>query len=426
MSALFVLSLIVFAAAGTALAHIVGALGVLAFWVTDNLRYLAVMPQRIFSQLDVFSLMAMPFFIMAGEIMNQMNVTKALVDFSMSIVGRFKGGLGHVNIMSSVFFAGVSGSAVADSAALSSTLVPAMRQQGYTSRYAAAVTVASSVIGPIIPPSIILIFYGALMQTSVGALFAAGLFPGLLMAAALMVFNGVVAHQKNHPGGKGYSVPPFLPGLKKALPALALPFIILGGIVFGIVTPTEAGALAVIAALGAGWIYGKLNWSVFYDCLKRTSSVSGMIFIVMAASACTAYIGSLEQWPQRLAALATDSGLTGIEFLFAVNLVFLIAGMLMDAPMALFLLVPLFGPPCVAMGFDPTHLGIILCLNITMGLITPPIGACLIIVSSITGENYWKLSWAVLPFALIEIGVLFLIILFPELSLYLPRMMGLL
>jgi len=426
MSLVFVLSTLLFIISGTALAYVVGALGIFAFWSTDNLKYLAILPQRIFSQIDVFSLMAMPFFILAGEIMNRMDVTKALVNFSMSLVGRFKGGLGHVSVVSSIFFAGVSGSAVADAAALASTLVPAMQQQGYTNRYAAAITAASSVIGPIIPPSIIMIFYGSLMQTSVGALFAAGVIPGLLLGGSLIVYNGIIAHRKNHPGGKDFNVPRFFPSVKNAAPALMMPVIILGGIVFGIVTPTEAGAIAVIAALWAGWVYGKLNGSVFYDCLKLTSSVSGMIFIVTAASACTAYVGALEQWPQRIATLANDSGLTGLKFLFAVNFIFLIAGMFMDAPMALFLLVPLLGPPCLVMGIDPTHLGIIICLNITIGLITPPIGACLIIVSSITGENYWKLSREILPFALVEITVLVLLILFPEISLYLPRFMNLL
>ncbi|MCK5721375.1 MAG: TRAP transporter large permease subunit, partial [Gammaproteobacteria bacterium] len=223
MTWIIVLSAILFLASGTALAYIVGALGVLAFWATDNLRYLAILPQRIFSQLDIFALMAMPLFIMTGEIMNRLGITRVLVDFSMSMVGRFKGGLGHVNIMTSLFFAGVSGAAVADAAALSNTLVPAMRQQGYTTRYAAAITVASSIIGPIIPPSIILIFYGALMQTSVGGLFAAGIIPGLVLAAALLTANSFFAHRQNHPGGKGYKVPPFLPSLRNAAPALMLP-----------------------------------------------------------------------------------------------------------------------------------------------------------------------------------------------------------
>ena len=413
-----------FLAAGTALAYIVGSLGIFAFLLTDNARYLAILPQRIFSQIDVFALMAMVLFILTGEIMNRSGVTGKLVQFSMCVVGRFKGGLGHVNILTSVFFAGVSGSAVADAAALTNTLVPAMRDQGYSNRYAGAVTAASSIIGPIIPPSIILIFYGALMQVSIGGLFAAGILPGLILAAALLIANSIFAHRYDHPGGRQEDLPPFGRSFREAVPALMLPLIILGGIVFGIVTPTEAAALAVVAALAAGLFYGGVNADVFFQSLARSAMLSGSIFIVIAAAACAAWIGSLEQWPQRLAALITETGLEGIPFLLMVNIVFLIAGMFMDLPMALALLVPLFGPVCIAQGVDPIHLGIILCLNLTMGLATPPLGGCLIIVSAISGENYWKLALATLPFMLVEVGVLVIITLVPGVSLYLPRVLG--
>jgi tripartite ATP-independent transporter DctM subunit len=416
---------ILFLIAGAALAYVVGAAAVLTFIASDNTRYLAVLPQRIFSQLDVFALMAMVLFIMTGEVMNRTGVTRYLINFSMSIVGRFKGGLGHVNIMTSIFFAGVSGSAVADAAALSNTLVPAMREQGYTNKYAGAVTAASSVIGPIIPPSIILIFYGAWMQVSIGGLFAAGILPGLLLGVLLLVANGIFAHRQNHPGGRGTEIPSFWPSFLKSLPALMLPTIILGGIVFGIATPTEAAGVAVAAALVAGFFYGGVSPKVIWQCFERSAILSGSIFMILAAAACAAYIGSLEQWPQRIAELAIESGLTGVSFLLLINVIFLIAGMFMDVPMALALLVPLFGPAAVAQGVDPIHLGIILCLNLTMGLITPPLGGCLIVVSAISGENYWTLAKATLPFILVEIVTLLIITLFPPLSLYLPGLLGL-
>ena len=415
---------ILFLVAGAALAYVVGAAAVLAFIAADNVRYLAVLPQRIFSQLDIFALMAMVLFIMTGEVMNRTGVTRYLIDFSMSFVGRFKGGLGHVNIMTSIFFAGVSGSAVADAAALSNTLVPAMREQGYSNRYAGAVTAASSVIGPIIPPSIILIFYGAWMQVSIGGLFAAGIIPGLLLGGALLIANGFFAHRRNHPGGRGTPVPHFWPSFVKSIPALLLPTIILGGIVFGIVTPTEAAGVAVAAALTAGFFYGGVNMKVILKCIEKTAILSGSIFMVIAAAACFAYIGSLEQWPQQIAELAMESGFTGISFLLLINLIFLIAGMFMDVPMALALLVPLFGPAAVAQGVHPIHLGIILCLNLTMGLITPPLGGCLIVVSAVSGENYWKLAKAILPFIVVELIVLLVITLVPSISLYLPRVLG--
>ena len=415
---------VLFLASGTALAYVVGAAAVLTFIASDNIRYLAVLPQRIFSQLDIFALMAMVLFIMTGEVMNRTGVTRYLIDFSMAIVGRLKGGLGHVNIMTSIFFAGVSGSAVADAAALSNTLIPAMRDKGYTRRYAGAVTAASSVIGPIIPPSIILIFYGAWMQVSIGGLFAAGIIPGLILGLALLLTNGFLAHRRNHPGGKGTEIPPFWGSLRRSAPALFLPVIILGGIVFGVATPTEAAGVAVAAALGAGLIYGGVSGRVIRECLERTAVLSGSIFLVMTAAACAAYVGSLEQWPQQIAKMASDSGLTGVYFLLLINVIFLVAGMFMDIPMALALLVPLFGPAAVAQGIDPIHLGIILCLNLTMGLITPPLGGCLIVVSAISGENYWTLAKSTMPFIVVEIGVLLCITLFPVVSLYLPKVLG--
>jgi len=415
---------ILFLITGAALAYVVGAAAVLTFIASDNIRYLAVLPQRIFSQLDVFALMAMVLFIMTGEVMNRTGVTRHLINFSMTIVGRFKGGLGHVNIMTSLFFAGVSGSAVADAAALSNTLIPAMREQGYSNRYAGAVTAASAVIGPIIPPSIILIFYGAWMQVSIGGLFAAGIIPGLLLGVVLLVANAVFAHRQDHPGGRDTQVPRFWSSFMKAIPALLLPTIILGGIVFGIVTPTEAAGVAVAAALAAGIFYGGVNLKVILKCIEKTAILSGSIFIIIAAAACFAYVGSLEQWPQQIAKIATESGITGISFLLLINLIFLIVGMFMDVPMALALLVPLFGPAAVAQGVHPIHLGIILCLNLTMGLITPPLGGCLIVVSAISGENYWTLAKAILPFIVVEIFALLIITLVPSLSLFLPRVLG--
>ena len=419
-----VIPLALFLIAGSAVAYVIGAAAVLSFIAVDKVAFLAILPQRIFSQLDVFALMAMVLFMMVGDIMNRMGVIKPLIDFASCLVGRFKGGMGHVNIMTSVFFAGVQGSGVADAAALSTALVPAMRQQGYTNRYAGAVTAASSIIGPIIPPSIIMIFYGALMQTSIGGLFAAGILPGLILAGALMLANSFFAHRQNHPGGRDAVMPPFLRTLLTALPALSLPLVILGGIVFGIVTPTEASALAVAAALAAGTFYGRVSWRAIYQSMEATAVLAGSIFMIMVAAACIGYIGSLQQWPQQIARLATESGLTGIRFMLLVNLFFLAAGMIMDVPMALALLVPLFGPACLAQGIHPIHLGIILCLDLNMGLVTPPWGVSLIIVSAVTGENYLTLAKTTIPFILVEIMILLLITLVPSISLYLPGLFG--
>jgi tripartite ATP-independent transporter DctM subunit len=410
---------------GLALAYMIGAASVIAFFTTDNARYLAILPQQIFSKIDVFALMAMPLFILAGEIMNRGGVTRALIELSMALVGRLRGGLGHVNIMTSVFFAGISGSAVADAAALSNTLVPEMRSKGYTNEYASAVTAASSIIGPIIPPSIILIFYGALMGTSVTALFLAGILPGLLLASALFAVNAFYAWRDNHPKMSREEAPRLLRTLRRSAPALLLPLIIVGGIVFGLTTPTEAAAVAVFTAIAAGTFYEGLTFKSLIEGLQRTAMLSGSIFLLIAAVAALGHLGALERLPESIAATVTDLGLGPVEYLILLNVIFLLAGMVLDIPVALALLVPLLAPVALAQGADPVHLGIVLCFNLCIGLVSPPLGGCLLVVSAVTGINYWRLARAVIPFVLVEAVVLGLLVAFPDISLALPRAFGL-
>lgn len=410
---------------GLALAYVIGAASVAAFLATDNSRYLAILPQQIFSKIDVFALMAMPLFILAGEIMNRGGVTRALIELSMALVGRLRGGLGHVNIMTSVFFAGISGSAVADAAALSNTLVPEMRAKGYSNEYASAVTAASSIIGPIIPPSIILIFYGALMGTSVTALFLAGILPGLLLASALFVVNAFYAWRDHHPRMSRDEAPRLFATLRVSAPALLLPLIIVGGIVFGLATPTEAAAVAVFAAIGAGIFYEGLTTRSLVESLQRTATLSGSIFLLIAAVAALGHLGALERLPEAIAATVTDLGLGPIEYLVLLNVIFLFAGMVLDIPVALALLVPLLAPVALAQGADPVHLGIVLCFNLCMGLVSPPLGGCLLVVSAVTGINYWRLARTIIPFVLTEVVVLAALVAFPQISLALPRAFGL-
>lgn len=410
---------------GLAIAYVIGGAAVLAFIATDNARYLAILPQQIFSKIDVFALMAMPLFILAGELMNRGGITGALINLSMALVGRIRGGLGHVNVLTSVFFAGISGSAVADAAALSNTLVPEMTRRGYTLTYASAITAASSIIGPIVPPSIILIFYGALMGTSVTALFLAGIVPGLILAAALLLLNAFYAMRQQHPRVEKADMPPLLPTLLHSLPALSLPMIILGGIVFGLMTPTEAAAVAVFAALGAGWFYAGLSTSDVLQSLRRTAMLSGSIFVIICAASALGHLGALQRIPELISGMVMDWGLGSTDYMLAMNVIFLLAGMVLDIPVALALLVPLLAPVALEQGADPVHLGIILCFNLCIGLVSPPMGGCLLVVSTVTGVNYWKLARAVIPFVLVQIAVLALLIRIPALSLALPHAFGL-
>ncbi len=425
MIALVPIAAAVLLASGLAIAYVIGGAAVLAFLATDNGRYLAILPQQIFSRIDVFALMAMPLFIFAGELMNRGGVTTALINLSMSLVGRLRGGLGHVNILTSVFFAGISGSAVADAAALSNTLVPEMRRHGYSLTYASAVTAASSIIGPIVPPSIILIFYGALMGTSVTALFLAGILPGLVLAAALITLNAFFAARQDHPRIEAGDMPPFLPTLIRSLPALSLPIIILGGIVFGWMTPTEAAAVAVFAALAAGAYYGGLTGPSVLEGLRRTAILSGSIFIIICAVSALGHLGALEKLPEAISDAVTSLGLGPVGFMIVMNVIFLVAGMVLDIPVALALLVPLLAPVALEQGVDGVHLGIVLCFNLCIGLVSPPMGGCLLVVSAVTGVDYWKLARTILPFVLVQIAVLMLLIYVPAISLTLPRAFGL-
>jgi tripartite ATP-independent transporter DctM subunit len=300
-----------------------------------------------------------------------------------------------------------------------------MTRRGYTLTYASAITAASSIIGPIVPPSIILIFYGALMGTSVTALFLAGIVPGLILAAALLVLNAFYAMRQQHPRVEKADMPPLLPTLLHSLPALSLPMIILGGIVFGLMTPTEAAAVAVFAALGAGWFYAGLSPADVLLSLRRTAMLSGSIFVIICAASALGHLGALQRIPDMISQTVIDWGLGPADYMLAMNVIFLFAGMVLDIPVALALLVPLLAPVALEQGADPVHLGIVLCFNLCIGLVSPPMGGCLLVVSTVTGVNYWKLARAVIPFVLVQIAVLALLIRIPALSLALPHAFGL-
>jgi tripartite ATP-independent transporter DctM subunit len=357
--------------------------------------------------------------------MNRGGLASALIDFTMSFLGRLKGGLGHVNVATSVFFAGVSGSAVSDAAALGNSLVPEMQRRGYTLDYAAAITGASSIIGPIIPPSSILIFYGALMETNVTALFAAGIVPGLLLAVMLMAMNAYYAHRDNHPGGKDVDVPPFFRSFLRAVPAMTLPVIILGGTLFGFMTPAEAAAMAVIAALLIGFGYRQLSLKDVGASLQRTAVMLGGLFILLCAISTFSYLAALLQWPQAIKAVVEGWGLGPLQYLMLINLIFLGAGMVMDVKAAVALFAPIFVPVALAMGIDPVHLGIVICFNITIGLLSPPLGGVLLILATTVKMDYWRLMRATFPFFLAEVVLLLVLTFLPDLSLALPRLLGL-
>ncbi|MFW5678293.1 MAG: TRAP transporter large permease [Rhodosalinus sp.] len=435
MAAALIIGFIALAVAGgVAISYVAGSAAVLAFVAAGYGDYLAIMPQRIFSQIDVFTFLSMPLFILAGELMTRGGVTRALIDLAMLLVGRLRGGLGYVNIAASVFLAGVSGSAVADAAATTRTLVPAMVDRGYRRDYASALTAASCVIGPIIPPSIVMIFYGALMNVSVAAMFAGGIVPGLLMAVFLFAYNGWVARREDHPGGAGVELPRVGPTVLRAVPALAIPVVIVGGIVFGVVTPTEAAALAVAITVVLVVVYRWMDrpgdvlhhvWSEGSRAVESAVMLTGSIFMILVAAAIFGYLVGILRVPQTIAEAVTTLDLTATGYFLIASLVMFAAGMVMDVTMALVLMVPVLIPAAIAAGADPVHVGVVTCLNLTLGLISPPFGGILMVVSAASRVSYARLSLAVLPFLGVQVLLLVLLILVPELTLTLPRLAGL-
>ena len=421
---------------GAAIAYVTGAAAVLSFLAADQARHLAILPQRVLSQLDVFTFLAMPLFILAGELMSRGGITRALIDLAMLIVGRFRGGLGHVNVATAIFMSAMSGSAVADAAATTSALVPEMRKRGYPAEYATALTAASSVLGPLIPPSIVMIFYGALMNVSVAALFAGGILPGLFVAAGLFAYNAWAARRYDLPGGRDMEMPPVALTLYKALPALTVPAIMLGGIVFGVVTPTEAAALAVVIAVLTGAVYafmqpGATAAQALRDlsghvgaALERAAILTGAIFVILFAAAIFGYLVAIQNLPQQIAAIIEAVGIGGVGYLLVITLFFLFVGMVMDNMMAMVLLVPLLVPAAIAGGADPVHVGVVVCLNLTIGLISPPVGGVLMVVSAMSGVSYLRLARAVVPLFVLLVIMLFILVLVPEITLYIPRQAG--
>lgn len=434
------LAVVVFAVltltSGAAIAYVTGAAAVLSFIAAGEARHLAILPQRVLSQLDVFTFLAMPLFILAGELMSRGGITRALIDLAMLIVGRFRGGLGHVNVATSIFMSSMSGSAVADAAATTSALVPEMTRRGYPVEYATALTAASSVLGPLIPPSVVMIFYGALMNVSVAALFAGGILPGLFVASGLFAYNAYAAKRLDLPGGRDTIMPPVGPTLAKALPALAVPAVMLGGIVFGIVTPTEAAALAVVIATLTGLAYAFMQPGISHraamrdfvghlnKALERAALLTGAIFVILFAAAIFGYLVAIQNLPQQIAALIDGLGISGVGYLLLITLLFLFVGTFMDNMMAMVLLVPLLIPAAIAGGADPVHVGVVVCLNLTIGLVSPPVGGVLMVVSAMNGISYLKLARAVLPLFFVLVIMLFVLVLVPEITLYIPRQAG--
>ena len=404
---------------------LVAAPGIL-LWLNGQERDIVLLYRNIYNGMDSFPLMAVPFFMLAGELMNKGGITTRLVEFSQALMGHLRGGLAHVNVLSSILFAGLSGSAVADTSALGSMLIPAMEKQGYTRRFAAAITAASSVIGPIIPPSGIMIIYAYVMGESVAALFLAGIVPGILVGTGLMVMIKLLADKYDFPAAsRRYSWRERGDASLKAFFPLMTPVIILGGILLGVFTPTEAAAVAVGYALFIGlFVLKTLRARDLPEILSRAAMTSAVVLLLVGAAMAFKTVVSLSHLPETLAAFILSLSENPLILLFLINILLFVVGMFLDAGPAIIILGPILAPIFIALGVDPVHFAIIMSVNLTVGLATPPMGLVLFVASSVSGERVETIARSILPFLAVEILVIFLITYFPALSLTIPRLTG--
>lgn len=423
---LIVAALALFLVTGTALAYATGLSAALGLWLIGRPDLLTITPHLIFNQLDVFALMAVPLFILTGELMNRGQITRALVEFAMLAAGWLRGGLGHVTVLTAVFFSGISGSAMADAAALSSTLAPTMRERGYPPDYAAALVAAASIIGPIIPPSIIMIFYGAIMGVDIAALFAGGMGPGIALAALLMGANAIYARIAGLPRETPGPLREAGPVVLRAGPSLLLPVLIFCGIVLGWMTPTEAAGVAAACALLLGFYYKALDRRHILESLKITVSLTGAIFIAVAAGSLLGYVAAVAGVPGALAAFVADMQLSPTLYLLVMTLLVFLIGMVIENAVALTLVIPILAPIAVNQGGHPVHIGVLICLGLSLGLLAPPFGGSLLVTSAATRTPYWRLARAALPFLALELVLLLLVALVPGLTLWFPERLGLL
>ncbi|MDR6267005.1 MULTISPECIES: TRAP transporter large permease [Rhodobacterales] len=406
-------------------AFTMGIAGMVAIYVDGTLNPLIAV-QRMFAGIDSFPLMAVPFFILCSELMTACGLTKALLRFANALVGHLRGGLGHVNILVSMLFAGISGSALADAAGPSAIVMRMMREAGYEKNYAGALSAATATIGPIIPPSILAVIFAISTKgVTVGGLFLAGILPGILLGLALAVANHIVSTKYGYRGSDTRASWTELRSASlAALPALVMPAIILGGILFGIFTPTEAGAVASAYALLLGVVLRAFTLRGLYDAFARAAIVTSSVFLIVAMASIFAWLLTYLQIPQELAKSITQITDNKLAILFILAGFALVCGLFIDTLPALIILTPILGPIAYSAGIDPLQFGMMLVLNLTIGMVTPPVGPVLFVIATVGQLRIESLSRAILPLLLAELIVLLLVITIPGISTFVPNFFG--
>ena len=421
-----VVSACIFLAIGVPVAFALALATATALLVADSYP-LMVLLKETFTGIDSFPLMAVPFFILAAELMSGGSLTDVLLRFAGQFVGHRRGGLGYTNVVSLTFFSGISGSALADAAGPGSMLIKMMDKAGYDRAYAATLTASTAIVGPIIPPSIIMIIYALQDDTvSVGSLFVAGLLPGVLIAVAMCVVNWWVSKKRNYKGdGENPSFDEIVRTTWRALPALLLPVVILGGMRAGWFTPTEASVVAVFYALICGkFLYRTLEWKALPDILARSALLSASVLIIIGLSASFAWVLTIEGMPQAMADWIISMQLSPWTFLILVNVFLLLFGIFIEPLPGVMVLAPILGPVAMKLGIDPIHFAMIVIFNLTLGMITPPVGGLLFVTSNVARVPLGPLVRELKPFLLAHGVVLVILTFVPALSTWLPHALG--
>ncbi len=408
---------------GLPVAAAMGLTAVIGLAALGDLSLLTIVGQRVYASTTAFPLLAIPFFILAGNLMNTGGMTERIFRFAHTLVGHMKGGLGQVNVVGSMVFAGMSGSALADAMGLGAIEVRAMTARGYEARFAAAVSAASATVGPVIPPSIPLVLFGSMTGVSVGALFLGGVVPGILMGVAMMVVVAIVARRRNYPSEQRASLAEALRGFVDGLAALVTPAIIMGGILGGIFTPTEASVVACAYALVLGMaVYRELKWRDLPRILLETANQTAQVMFIVATAGLFGWFLIYMRVPDALIQALTALSANKWVVLAIINVVLLVLGCFMEGIAIMLLTVPIFMPIVGKLGIDPVHFGVVMTLNLMIGLLTPPVGMALYAMSSVARVPVVELVRELVPFMISIFAVLVLIIFVPGVVTWLPRL----
>lgn len=424
MIALLFASLLLLIAFGAPIAYALG-LSALLYFLVDAPQLLLVLPQRLFSGFDSYALISLPLFILMGQTMNAARITARLIDCSLLFVGRFRGGLGLVNVLASMLFGGISGSSASDTASIGSVLIPEMARRGYPRPFAAGITVASATMGMIIPPSIPMVLYAVTAQQSVGRLFLGGVFPGLLVGVLQLGLTSVFARRRSYPREE---TPRGLRHasreLGRSLPVLCMPVFVVGAVVLGMATATESAALGVFYALLVGLAVTRaLTAAAFRACLLEAALTSAKIMLIIAMSQAYIWVLALERVPQAVADAVAALGLGAAGTLLLIDLIVLAAGTIIDVSPAILLLTPVFLPALEQAGVSPILFGVLLVSGLAVGACTPPVGTCLNVGAAVSGLGIGAIFRGAAPFLAANVATLLLLTLFPNLALWLPNLL---